>query len=68
VITQIWFARSYDNRPQLRMRSVEGGVMSYDIAEELYDQWVPDTNHLHGESLSEGISWEKPLVPNLKTS
>lgn len=36
------------------------------VSEELYDQWVPDTNHYPGESLSEGVVYDKPLKENLK--
>lgn len=74
MITKIWFKRTAQNVPvvclehkhhdNLRRPPVFTDV--FQVSEELYDQWVPDTNHFPGESLSEGVVYDKPLVPNLK--
>ena len=70
MITKIWFKRTEQNEPIICLASdAPEGVVAIDtflITEELYDQWVPDTNHFPGESLSEGIEYDKPLIPNLK--
>jgi hypothetical protein len=72
MITKIWFHRTTPgNAPGITLfvTNQDGttGVLSFDVSEEVYDTWVPDTNHIPGENLNEGIIWEKPLVPDLKT-
>ncbi len=71
MISKIWFYRTADNKPFIMLASVFEGMehkQSFEITEELYDNWVPDTNHFPGESLSEGVVYDKPLIPNLKAS
>lgn len=74
MITRMWFKRDEFNQPILCTEvALESGspvvsTTSTLLSEEVYDHWVPDTNHFPGESLSEGITWEKPLILNLKAS
>lgn len=69
MIVRIWFCRDEDNRPLLKTEErlgSESAILTHLVSEELYDQWVPDTNYFPGESLSEGVEYDKPLIPNLK--
>jgi hypothetical protein len=68
----MWFKRDEFNQPILCTEfaldedSPIAGTTSTLVSEEVYDTWVPDTNHFPGESLSEGVVYDKPLIPNLK--
>lgn len=74
MITRIWFKRTAKNVPVVCLEHTphdndSNGPTHTDVfmvSEELYDQWVPDTQHFPGESLSEGVVYDKPLKENLK--
>lgn len=67
MIGKVFFKRDEFNQPVICLASDDGSLsVTYLITEELYDKWVPDTNHLPGESLSEGVVYDKPLKANLK--
>jgi hypothetical protein len=71
MITKIWFHRTAENIPAITLFT-EGpdGAFSdiFELTEECYDIWVPDTNHFPGENLNEGVVYDKPLIPNLRAS
>lgn len=68
----MWLKRDEFNQPILVTEIAENhgapviATNSTLVSEELYDQWVPDTQHFPGESLSEGVIYDKPLKANLK--
>lgn len=71
MVTKIWFHRTSRNAPMITLFTEYSdgsvGPQAFEVSEEVYDNWVPDTNHYPGENLKEGIVYDKPLVPNLKT-
>jgi len=72
MVTRIYFKRTMENTPVIVLISMYRDGSSFEdtfaVSEELYDQWVPDTNHFPGESLSEGVVYDKPIIPNMKAS
>lgn len=67
MINKIFFRRTQtDNKPTITLMSDDGSIKTLFITESEYDFYVEDTDHLHGESLRDGIRWEKPLSANLK--
>jgi hypothetical protein len=71
-VSKISFSRDQLNRPIMTLftERADGRIRKRIcfLTEELYDQWVPDTNHFHGENIAEGIVWEKTSIPNLKVT
>ncbi len=62
MITKVWFHRTTENKPAISLFSSDSigeSVLTSEVSEEVYDNWVPDTNHFPGENIKEGVIYDK---------
>lgn len=73
MITKMWLLRSQkDGTPAINLfftdRTGITTSVCYEVSEELYNTWVPDSNGpaFKGENVREGVIYDVPLKANLK--